>query len=125
MPSPNPNWIPFVPIIQGLASQEANITAFNVVGNVALFVPLGAALVWRFGLDLRRVLAIALVASVVVEAIQYTSGIGRSVDINDVVLNTAGGVIGAVCMSWVLSRAPDLKVVPAPPRRDMRSSQQP
>lgn len=115
-----PNWVPIVPILQGLASQEADITAFNVVGNIGLFIPLGAALVWRLGLDVKVVLTIALIGSVAIEALQYTSGLGRSVDINDVLLNGLGAVLGAFGMSLILSNAPDLKLLPVSPKRSQR-----
>jgi glycopeptide antibiotics resistance protein len=98
-----PNWVPLIPLIEGLTSQEVDITAFDVAGNICLFIPLGAALVWRFHFDVKRTLAIALVGSIAIEAFQYTSGLGRSVDVDDVLLNGLGAVIGALSMSWVLA----------------------
>jgi glycopeptide antibiotics resistance protein len=81
---------------------RSNLRAFcliNLLGNVALFVPLGILLPLvgdRFR-SLKRVLLVALGLSLSIEAIQFLSrflGIPRAVDIDDVILNTLGGCLG-------------------------------
>ena len=67
---------------------------FNVIGNIALFVPLG----WLLALIVRRRrLLVAAIAgfglSAAIEVVQ--SLIGRVADIDDVILNGSGAVIGA------------------------------
>ena len=109
------NLIPIVPILQGLGSSEADITAFNAVGNVLLFAPIGAALVWRFGLRTAHVVAIALVGSVAIELFQAVTALGRSVDIDDVLLNAGGAFVGAVAMRWILGRGRGLRIDMSPP----------
>lgn len=69
--------------------------AGNIAGNVALFVPLGFLTVTALR---RRPLAVALLGaalSVVIEAVQFVSA-QRWADIDDVLLNTLGAVLGAV-----------------------------
>ncbi len=109
------NLIPVIPIVQGLVSAEADITAFNALGNIVLFVPLGAALVWRFGLSPTLVVAIASVGSVAIESFQAVAAMGRSVDINDVLLNASGAAIGALVMRSLLGRLEVLRISPSRP----------
>ena len=109
------NLIPVIPVVQGLVSAEADITAFNALGNVVLFVPLGAALVWRFGLSPTLVVAIAFVGSIAIESFQAVAAMGRSVDINDVLLNASGATIGALVMRSLLGRLDVLRIDPSRP----------
>lgn len=75
----------------------------NVLGNVAMFVPLG----WAATLVSRRQViagvALALALSALVEVGQVLAG--SSGDVDDLVLNTAGGLLGALGAK-VLRRAP-------------------
>jgi glycopeptide antibiotics resistance protein len=67
----------------------------NVVGNLAAFVPLG--ILWpllREGrTTARRVGLLAFSVSLLIETLQYGSG-RRIADVDDVLLNTAGGLLG-------------------------------
>lgn len=89
-------------------------TAVNILGNLLLFVPLGvvlpAALPW-----LRHLVPLALTAaagSVLVEVVQYALVAGRASDVNDVLLNTAGAVVGLV--GYRLRRAATDRPAPVP-----------
>lgn len=71
---------------------------WNVLGNIAAFVPLGAAL--RGGLlgrswRLRWVLLAGAGLSLLIEGLQYRGGV-RVADIDDVILNAAGALAGGV-----------------------------
>lgn len=105
--------IPILPILQGLTSSEADITTFNAVGNLLLYVPLGAALVWRFGLSASRGVAIALALSIAVESAQAVA-LGRSFDVDDVLLDTVGALVGALVMRFALARIAALRIDPLP-----------
>lgn len=91
------NLIPFATISDYLFSDSAAVKRFaigNVIGNVVAFVPLGAFL----PLVRRRIgnwtnLLIVVCASVAVEIVQGVFGLGAS-DIDDVILNTLGGLVG-------------------------------
>ena len=69
----------------------------SIVGNVALFVPLGWLLpmIWAQLRSLRRVLAITAVCSIAIEVAQFAIP-GRTPATDDVLLNTLGGIIGAI-----------------------------
>ena len=81
--------VPFVATDHAGAS-----TRFDVVANLALFVPFGVYLgllapSWRC----RRVAGTLAAASLALEVAQYVLAVGSS-DLTDVVVNTAGGLLG-------------------------------
>lgn len=91
------NLIPFHSIGAYAFSSAAGIRRFasaNVVGNIVLFMPLGAYLPF-FSRERRIWLPLLWVmgASICVEVLQGVLSIGAS-DIDDVLLNTLGGLIG-------------------------------
>ena len=81
----------------------------NIFGNLLLLMPLGIFLPMfsvRF-YSLKKVLLIAFLCSLTIEIIQYVSkffGSYRSVDIDDVILNTAGAFLGFVIFDKILMR---------------------
>jgi glycopeptide antibiotics resistance protein len=91
------NLIPFYSILQYLSGGSAGVKAFafgNVVGNIALFIPLGIYLpLTRRDKRVWPNLLIVLCTSVLAELLQGILGIG-SVDIDDVILNCLGGLVG-------------------------------
>lgn len=91
------NLIPFYSIMEYVSGSSANIRAFafgNVVGNIVIFIPLGAYLL-LFKNDKRVItnLLFIFIVSLFVEIIQGILGIGAS-DIDDIILNCLGGLIG-------------------------------
>lgn len=69
--------------------------AGEVIGNVAIFVPLGAAAAWRFGrLQARRAVIGVIAFSLAIETTQLLVGERRTADITDVLLNALGAMIG-------------------------------
>ena len=65
----------------------------NVLGNMLLFLPYGFYLSYFMKLrKVKYVLAFSIFVSIAVEVIQYR--IGRVFDIDDIILNIAGGVLG-------------------------------
>lgn len=91
------NFIPFVGIFQYLFGNDVsfNIALYNVVGNVLIFMPMGLLLqLMRPKQSLLRTVIVVCLSSIAVELIQYIMGIG-SADIDDIILNTLGGLLGA------------------------------
>lgn len=91
--------VPFVATSTAGASRP-----FEVVANVALFVPLGLYLgllapSWRWW----RVAGAAAAASVGLEIAQYVLAVGSS-DLTDVVANTAGALVGLGLLARVRRR---------------------
>lgn len=89
------NLIPFASLTQLIQETPIEVATRNIVGNVALFVPFGVllpllfeplrrpwSLIWRVG-----------AISVAIELLQVFTR-ARTIDIDDVILNTAGGTLG-------------------------------
>jgi len=69
----------------------------NVVGNIILFIPFGVGIADKIKNDEKKsnlliVTLLSLITSVTIEVIQMF--IGRSFDIDDIMLNVFGGIIG-------------------------------
>lgn len=88
------NLVPFYSINGYMSGTIEGFSFGNVVGNFLIFMPLGVYLP-LFMKD-KRVstnLFIIFMTTVLVEVLQWTFGIGAA-DIDDVILNFAGGLIG-------------------------------
>lgn len=85
-------WVPFV----GGEYHNVNVrlTIENILFNIALFMPLGFCL-WMLKRSLRVVTVAGMGISVLVEVVQYATARGTSTT-GDVLLNTAGTVVGAL-----------------------------
>lgn len=107
------NLVPLIPIFQDLMSFERQIAAVNAIGNIVLFVPFGAAAVWQFDVDPWRVVLLGVLISTTIEAWQSLPSTGRYGDINDVILNGLGTLVGAFGMVWLLRVRPGLAIGPS------------
>ncbi len=96
------NLVPFATISDYLSSSSAGVRRFaigNVLGNVVVFVPLGAFLpLLRRRIGTRTNLLVVIGTSVAVEIVQGVFGLGAA-DIDDVILNTLGGLVGIVFLT--------------------------
>lgn len=90
----NGNYVPFKTIFGYLGGEPSWSIAFrNLAGNILLFVPLGVFLPLIFRTSRRKsVLLIALLFSVFFEILQIL--FSGTPDIDDVLLNTLGAVLG-------------------------------
>jgi hypothetical protein len=92
------NLHPFTEIRRGLRSGASDIVAANVWGNIAMFFPLGLLLMWLWTSPLISRVIMATIAgtglSVMIELTQLT--LHRVADIDDVILNGAGVLLGAL-----------------------------
>jgi glycopeptide antibiotics resistance protein len=88
------NFVPFRSIEHDVKAGGSEFVV-NFLGNVAAFVPMGwllPSLLGRRRLAL-RVAGLSLALSLLVEVLQGISG-QRVADIDDVILNTLGGLVG-------------------------------
>jgi glycopeptide antibiotics resistance protein len=92
-------WVPF------------QVDAPSFVGNVIMFVPLGALapLLWPVTDSMRRLAVRAVCASAGIELTQFvlgmTVGSRRTVDVNDLIANTAGALLGLLVLRLALPAA--------------------
>lgn len=70
----------------------------DLVSNVGVFLPAGL-LLHACGVRLRWTLLAALAATLGIEVTQYVTDAGRTSDVNDVLCNVTGAVLG-----WLLAR---------------------
>lgn len=100
------NFIPFKEIFR----YEITSTLFlkNVVGNILLFVPLGLFMTYYIkNKSFIITLILTIFISCTIEFAQYV--IGRTADIDDIILNSAGGLLGYIIYSkWnkIIERLP-------------------
>jgi glycopeptide antibiotics resistance protein len=101
------NLVPFRDIIHSvdLPAVYQRVALGNLLGNILLFVPWGAALAFRW----RRLSPLALVAVTValsgsIEIWQAVSRMGRMADVTDVLMNTLGGIVGYVLLRILVPR---------------------
>jgi glycopeptide antibiotics resistance protein len=93
------NLVPFASTSRIAASSVDALVAVRILlGNVLLFVPVGffVALYRRSSHPLRSALVASLGLSLVVEVTQAALPLGRVANVDDVILNVAGGLIGAI-----------------------------
>lgn len=88
------NFIPFKEMTRYNIGSKAFF--YNVVGNIVLFIPFG-----YFVSDylkckkIHHILIPSILISLTAEAIQYK--IGRAFDIDDIILNVVGAILGFMC----------------------------
>mgnify|MGYP001021384873 CR=1 FL=1 len=105
-----PNFVPFRTILPYLLGHKGFlIAAVNLVGNIALLVPIGFLVpcVYR-NITWKILLILAPAAGLTIEVMQVVLGVGIF-DIDDILLNALGVMIGygvfAVLTKWIRSRS--------------------
>lgn len=96
------NFVPFDTIRRYTSFRYFGISAVNLIGNVIMFVPFGflLPLLWKKLQRFWLVGCIGAGGSCFIECVQLF--IDRSVDIDDVILNTAGVVLGYFLLwTWI------------------------
>lgn len=94
------NLIPFKTLYEYLfvnntsVSGWSSVSILNIFANTLLFLPLGllTPLIWEKYDSFYKILTLGLISTCLIEFIQIF--IGRSTDIDDVILNTIGVIIG-------------------------------
>ncbi|TQK62789.1 glycopeptide antibiotics resistance protein [Brevibacillus sp. AG162] len=105
------NLVPFHEIenyVKGIRYNQSWHSAVNFVGNVIAFMPLGFLLPLLFPKkagSLFRVILLSLMLSLGLELTQLVMNVG-TFDVDDLLLNTAGGIIGYVVylFIWLLQK---------------------
>ncbi|WOA60299.1 MULTISPECIES: VanZ family protein [Bacillus cereus group] len=97
------NLIPFIGMYKLMTNYvDIMVPIKNILFNIILFMPFGFTLLWKnhTKLSIYQVTMIGFIFSLLIEFIQYVFPSGRSSDIDDVILNTVGTLLG--CLFWNL-----------------------
>ena len=102
------NLVPFRTIARFFGHFSADAFLVNIVGNIVMIMPWGFGLVllWKKKQRVFSVVLHSLALPVFIETCQLF--IGRNVDVDDLILNFAGGCLGAILYFVVRRLAPDL-----------------
>jgi glycopeptide antibiotics resistance protein len=106
VPARGPNelqLLPLIRIVRGLTPPVKPSVVTNVVGNIFLFLPLGAALC-LYGLRRRSTVLVGFCLSAAIEFTQLFIP-GRKTSSDDVLCNTLGALVGfALASTWAVDR---------------------
>lgn len=102
------NLIPFRSIRQFFVRFRLNAFLINIVGNIVMFLPwgFGLPLLWKKRQSAFSAAFFSALLPIFIETIQLF--IERSVDIDDLILNFTGGILGALCYALVRRRKPGI-----------------
>lgn len=99
---------PFEGFRHAAGSYATRTETANFYGNIALFVPLGLLLAWLlYGWLIGRVIVAWVLGAALSASIELTqSTMDRVVDVNDIILNSSGAVLGAIlgCVCLLVTR---------------------
>jgi glycopeptide antibiotics resistance protein len=112
--NPPPNFIPFHSMI-GDWNTGGREFAVNFLGNIVAFMPIGLIppLARPRSTSARHAGLFCLSLSATIELVQYVSG-RRVADVDDLILNTLGGLLGYHALRWLCLRGtPPSKRPPA------------
>ena len=103
------NLVPFRTISTYFCHFIPDVFLVNIVGNIVMFLPWGFGLVllWKKNQSVGRVLFLCFLITALIETGQLF--IGRSVDVDDLILNFAGGCAGAALYAVVKRKFPVLE----------------
>lgn len=104
------NLVPFRTILNYMKYSGIWHTFLNVVGNIIIFIPIGILIpmIYIKYRNLKEILKVSVMLSFFIEFIQFF--IGRSVDIDDLMLNVCGGLLGyAIWKNCLRYKFPDRK----------------
>ncbi len=93
------NFIPFREILR--YNITSRLFLKNVIGNMIMFLPYGFFISYFLKIDkLKLTLFLTFIASISIEIVQMC--IGRVFDVDDIILNLAGGLIGFIIYKILL-----------------------
>ncbi|EUJ18502.1 vanZ protein [Listeria grandensis FSL F6-0971] len=100
----------------GLLDADFSIIIRNLGGNLVMMIPFAILLPVNFrGMrQFGRVIMVVVATSIVIEILQYIwqltmLNVWRTTDINDVILNVCGGIIGYALYYYLFLRVPFMK----------------
>lgn len=104
----NINLIPFHTIRSFFVDFTWDAFLINIVGNIVMFLPwgFGVMLLWKKNQSPGRGIALSFLLTAFIETSQLF--IGRSVDVDDLILNFAGGCAGELLYFGLRKKVPQI-----------------
>lgn len=95
----------YMELIRGNNGYLVRHAFINLAGNVIMFIPVGYLLprIWKKLRGFFKVLLITIGAIALIEILQYFTGLG-SCDVDDLILNVPGAMIGYFLWKWTGGR---------------------
>lgn len=104
------SWIPLQTVyesVKEIIQGRYGVFFYQIIGNILLFIPLGIGVTLYLSNNkkyFRKVFFIILITTISMEALQFIFGFllrynYRSTDVDDIILNTIGGLIGYYIIS--------------------------
>ncbi|MBA3781969.1 MAG: VanZ family protein [Nocardioides sp.] len=97
------NLVPGSGIVSSLGNINHSLGMLNLFGNVVMFAPIGFLIV-LLGRSMPGATALGAGLSLLIEVTQYV--VGRAADVDDVLLNSAGTLVGAVLATVLVGTWP-------------------
>lgn len=97
------NFVPFSTIISYIVSDNFTVSVQNILGNIVIFIPFGfllPILISRFQ-KLVTMLLVSFCFSLTFEIIQLLFPILGSFDVDDLILNTLGALLGFMLFTLI------------------------
>ncbi|KXY41479.1 VanZ family protein [Bacillus thuringiensis] len=99
------NYIPFYSMFDLVQNTSIFISFKNIIGNIVLFIPFSFMLYIKFSNKLTKNILICIGISCSIEIIQILIPfISRSFDVDDIILNTTGSIIGTYLAIYISKR---------------------
>lgn len=104
------NIIPFKTLYEQIFTNNLNVSTWkkvsvlNICANIFLFIPFGFFIhvMCKNSINTKQVIIISLITTLIIEVIQYI--IGRSADIDDIILNTIGVLSGYLTTKYYIKK---------------------
>ena len=90
---------------------QGDLFGINIIGNILMFVPwgFGMLLLWKKNRRMGRLILLSVMLPLLIEGTQLF--IGRQVDVDDVILNFLGGMLGGLCFHFLACAWPRLRTI--------------
>ncbi|KAB2442570.1 VanZ family protein [Bacillus luti] len=109
------NYIPFYSLLDFVENKSIFISFKNIIGNIVLFIPFSFILYIKFCNKATTNILICIGVSCSIELLQIlVPFISRSFDVDDIILNTIGSIIGTYVAIYISKNS--IKKIPSPLR---------
>ena len=103
-------------LLPAAAFKDIEFTLFELDKLVHLILYFAFVILWAISIpreltkgEKKKLVAVGVGYGVLIEVLQSTMSLGRAYDIDDIIANTAGCILGLFCISFIKRKMPLLK----------------